>query len=39
MDKLTVKRPEYSEDDDTEAIFDEIFGNKMAEEFESDDGS
>lgn len=35
--KLTVKRPEYNEDDDTEAIFDEIFGNKLNEKFSSDD--
>jgi len=33
--KLTVKRPEYDEDSDTEAIFDEIFGNKMNEEFDT----
>jgi len=36
--KFTVTRPEYEEGDDTEAIFDEIFGNKMNEEFLSDDG-
>lgn len=39
MAKLTVKRPQLSEDDDTEAIFDEIFGEKMAEEFNTEDGS
>ena len=36
--KFTVTRPEYEEGDDTESIFDEIFGNKMNEEFMSDDG-
>ena len=35
--KFTVKRPELNADDDTEAIFEEIFGNKMAEEFSMDD--
>ena len=35
--KLTVKRPDLSEDDDTEAVFEELFGNKMTEEFATDD--
>ena len=33
INKLTVQRPKYDENDDTEAIFDEIFGNKLNEEF------
>ena len=35
--RFTVKRPELNADDDTEAIFEEIFGNKMNEEFSMDD--
>ena len=35
--RFTVKRPELSVNDDTEAIFEEIFGNKMNEEFSMDD--
>lgn len=29
MEKYTVKRPEYSDDEDGEALFDAIFGNSM----------
>ena len=32
MKKYTVKRPEYNDDEDSEALFDAIFGNAMNEE-------
>lgn len=30
--KYTVKKPEYDEDTDSEALFDKIFGQKAEEE-------
>ena len=32
MSKYTVKKPQYDEDFDSEALFDQIFGSKMDEE-------
>lgn len=32
MEKYTVKRPEYNDDEDGEALFDAIFGNAMNED-------
>jgi len=32
MQKYTVKRPEYNDDEDSEALFDAIFGNAMSED-------
>ena len=32
MSKYTVKKPQYDEDFDSEALFDQIFGSKMDDE-------
>lgn len=32
MKKYTVKKPQYNEDDDTEVLFDQIFGPKIEDE-------
>ena len=32
ISKYTVKKPEYDEDTDSEALFDKIFGQKAEEE-------
>ena len=32
MQKYTVTRPEYDDDEDSEALFDAIFGSAMNEE-------
>ena len=32
MDKFTVKRPEYDSDEDSEALFDAIFGRDDIDE-------
>lgn len=32
MKKYTVKKPQYNEDEDTEVLFDQIFGPKIEDE-------
>lgn len=38
MAKYTVKKPEYEEDTDSEALFDQIFGARMDEETDGGSG-
>lgn len=38
MAKYTVKKPEYEEDTDSEALFDQIFGARMDEETDGSSG-